>query len=562
MSLFSFGIVLVVCSPCRDRTLRLSLAFTRLVLSLSLTPTAHGLSSPWHLQRIVQRDSLTDDQIRKRIPAFDLSSINQKPVNVYVLDSGIRITHNEFENNRAVYGMNIRNPDMDADDCNGHGTHVAALAIGRDSGVAKHARAISVKVLDCEGRGSCSDILSGMEWVAANSSWRRERGERSVLIMSVGSTSDACAQTLEAAQVLWESGVFIAAAAGNMRLDSCRMYPAKSVHTMTVGAVDKKDRMYKKNNVGSCVDIFAPGVDVYSATGLDSDTEKIEKSGTSMATPLVAGTAALVVGTRFGLSSSEIREVLLASSTKSKILNANGDELMTAMRNRLLYAPWNRLFDDIEMDGNTTGQNDNNHREVSVAESQDWNSSSVLVSVSLTLIPGVSPAMTYSTTRIKRWLSKETGIEEKSVLVRRARGAQTLSNEEEPIRIPLKFYFPTNPRFTNLFVARTRLSVGNRNLQSSMRENVTFDGSPDQVVSQNVVLPDAVIDSSLDGGSSNGGLEDGIDVLLISIIGVCVVSVMALSACFVHCVRRRRSVEEGNVDRSGRGMQKASIDVV
>ncbi|PXF47323.1 Subtilisin-like protease 3 [Gracilariopsis chorda] len=466
----------------------------------------------------------------------------------------------EFRNKRAIYGMNIRNPETDADDCNGHGTHVAALAIGRESGVAKHARAISVKVLDCNGKGSCSDILSGMEWVAANSSWRRERGERSVLVMSVGSTSDACAQTLDAAQVLWESGVFIAAAAGNLRLDSCRMYPARSMHTMTVGAVDKKDRMYHKNNVGACIDIFAPGVDILSATGLDSDTGITEKSGTSMATPLVAGTAALIVGSHFSLSSDEVRDVLLSSSTKSKIMNANGDKIMTITRNRLLYAPWNRLFDDIEMDGNTTGQNNFDHREITMADNRNWNSSSVLVSVSLTLIPGISPAMTYSATRIKRWLSTQTGIEETSILVRRAKGVHRLPDHKEPKHIPLMYYFPTNPKFTSLFVARARLSVDSRGLQSSILENVTFNGSSEDVVSQYVVLPDAVIDSTLVGGSSNGGLENGIDVIMISIIGVCVVTVMALSALFVHCVRRRRRVEGGSIDLNGK--QNTSTDVV
>ncbi|CAN8075816.1 unnamed protein product [Agarophyton chilense] len=456
--------------------------------------------------------------------------------------------------NRAILGPNILNPDTDSIDCNGHGTHVAALAVGAHSGVATEAKAISVKVLDCQGKGSCVNILSGMEWVAKDSLMRRQRGERSVLVMSVGSTSGECLATLEAARRLWDAGVFVAAAAGNRNSDACELYPARSAHTIAVGAVDSEDRYYAKNNMGSCVDIFAPGVDIVSAGSLGSNSEMELKSGTSMATPLVGGTAALILGARWTLSANDIKEVLISSSTKNKVLNRDGKTVMTAAKNRLLYAPWGRLFSDIRMNVEAKETSRYDKFGLSRKKKTDHNSSSTLMSVSLTLTPGISPAMTYSTTQIRTSLARQTGVKEQSIVVRRDVGVSLYSNGSEPSQIRLKFYIPTDPKVANMHASQIKKMIASGRLRANSFDDVAL-ASVNEAVRLNVTLPEAAGEAFEDFEERvwQGKWSGSLNIILRTLLVVGILSVvvfLALCACVI--VRRRR--ESRNLwEREGDG---------
>ncbi|KAI0558739.1 serine protease [Gracilaria domingensis] len=480
-----------------------------------------------------------------------MASIAQRPVNVYVLDSGIRTTHHEFDNNRAILGPNIRTPGKSSTDCNGHGTHVAALAVGARSGVATKARAIAVKVLDCEGRGSCADILTGMEWVARDSLIRRRRGERSVLVMSVGSTSGACSDTVEAARKLWKAGVFIAAAAGNRGSDACDLYPAQSEHTVAVGAVDSEDKLYLKNNRGSCVDLFAPGVDIWSAGAIDSDTEMDVKSGTSMATPLVGGTAALILGVRWALSADQVKEVLISSSTKNKVLEKDG-EVMTGTKNRMLYAPWSRLFADIKMNSDSEGDANKNRTDrvgVSARSGAGGNSSWSFLSLSLTLTPGVFPAMTYSTTQIKRSLAGLAGVKAQSIVVRRAKGVKLRCNASEPKQVGLVFYVPTHPKWAGSYAGRIKRAIASGKLRANSLENVTV-ASVDDAVRLNVTLPEVALEVIDELGNRGGDGKQGVNMgtfakALMITLGVVVVAMLAYGAYFFKVFRVLRVGRDG-----------------
>jgi subtilisin family serine protease len=203
-------------------------------------------------------------------------------VNVYVIDSGIRITHSEF-GGRATADFSV---SADFDDCRGHGTHVAAIIGGETFGVAKGVRLHSVKIA---GPLGCSpddaNIVAGIDWVTAN------RVLPAVAVLSLGGPPPS--PTLDnAVAYSIASGVTYVIAAGNYGDDACNSSPGRVPAAITVGAIDPKtDRRWVSSNVGRCVDVFAPGVDVLSAWNL-SDTSTETKSGTSQAAPFVAGAAA------------------------------------------------------------------------------------------------------------------------------------------------------------------------------------------------------------------------------------------------------------------------------
>ena len=200
-------------------------------------------------------------------------------VRAYVIDTGIATAHGDFGGRaQAVYDAF----DGNGQDCHGHGTHVAGTIAGATHGVAKAALLRAVRVLDCNGSGSTSGILAGVDWVRAN------HIKPAVANMSLGGGYSSALNT--ATNNLSDAGVHVSVAAGNENQNACNVSPASASAPTVVAASDKTDTRATFSNYGSCVELYAPGVAIASAW-LNGGTRTI--SGTSMAAPHVAGVAAL-----------------------------------------------------------------------------------------------------------------------------------------------------------------------------------------------------------------------------------------------------------------------------
>jgi subtilisin family serine protease len=268
-------------------------------------------SSPtWGLDRIDQRALPLDH-------AYTYGSDGQG-VTAYVIDTGIRTTHSDF-GGRAVSGFDAVDGGT-ADDCQGHGTHVAGTIGGTTWGVAKKVSLVAVRVLDCSGSGYTSDVISGIDWVTAD----HDPGEAAVANLSLGgSASSAMDQAIANAVA---DGVVFAVAAGNgdsngNARDACQESPSRAPSAITVSAVDKTDTRPTWANVGSCVDLFAPGVAITS-TYLSSDSATATMSGTSMAAPHVAGVAALYLSANPGATPGVVATALESAATTGVVNSA------------------------------------------------------------------------------------------------------------------------------------------------------------------------------------------------------------------------------------------------
>ncbi|EAQ83682.1 hypothetical protein CHGG_10086 [Chaetomium globosum CBS 148.51] len=228
---------------------------------------------------------------------------------VYVVDTGIRTSHADF-NGRAIWGANFLAETSDSDE-DGHGTHVAAIIAGSTYGVAKNATVIAVKVLDKTGSGSMSGLLQGLNW-AVDDARRRGVVSRTVINLSVAGTYTQSVN--DAIKIATDAGITVVAAAGNKNDDVANWSPGSAPTAITVGAIDEDDRRGEFSNWGPGVDIFAPGVSINSAYNT-GDYETAWLSGTSMATPHVAGLAAYFMA-REGLSGSEVTERILGAANK------------------------------------------------------------------------------------------------------------------------------------------------------------------------------------------------------------------------------------------------------
>ncbi|HUF12801.1 MAG TPA: S8 family peptidase, partial [Longimicrobiales bacterium] len=256
----------------------------------------------WGLDRIDQRGNTLDG-------VYNYNTTGAG-VDAYIIDTGIRVTHNDF-GSRATGGFDAVDGGT-ADDCNGHGTHVAGTVGGTTWGVAKSVSLIAVRVLDCRGSGTVSGVIAGVDWVTANHT------PPSVANMSLGggastSLDDAVRNSIAA-------GVSYAVAAGNGNIigqeqDACNYSPARVAEAMTIGATDKTDTKASWSNYGDCVDWFAPGVSITSAW-IDSDDDTNTISGTSMASPHTAGVAALYLESFPTASPQGVRDALYAATTK------------------------------------------------------------------------------------------------------------------------------------------------------------------------------------------------------------------------------------------------------
>lgn len=271
------------------------------VVSLS----ADQLNPPsWGLDRVDQRDLPLDSKYSYATTASN--------VDTYIIDTGIRVTHNDF-GGRAKHGYDFVDNDSNASDCNGHGTHVAGTVGGSSYGVAKGATLYGVRVLDCQGSGSYAGVIDGIDWVTSNASGP------SVANMSLGGGASTAVD--DAVRRSIASGVTYALAAGNSDADACNSSPARTKEAITVGSTTRSDARSSFSNYGTCLDIFAPGSDITSAwIGSDSDSNTI--SGTSMASPHVAGGAALYLADNPSATPAQVRDALVNNGTKNKVSDA------------------------------------------------------------------------------------------------------------------------------------------------------------------------------------------------------------------------------------------------
>ena len=232
----------------------------------------------------------------------------------YILDTGINRAHTDFAD-RIGEGYDAIDFGGDASDCNGHGTHVAGTVGGTTYGLAKETTLVPVRVLDCTGTGSYAGIIAGIDWITANASGP------SVANMSLGGTFSQALNDVVAEAI--DVGVTFVAASGNEGQDACDVSPASEPDAITVGATDSADSATAWSNWGGCVDILAPGHEITSAW-IDGDDEENTISGTSMATPHVAGVAALYLEANTEATPAEVAEALVANAVPDVIAETNG----------------------------------------------------------------------------------------------------------------------------------------------------------------------------------------------------------------------------------------------
>lgn len=227
-------------------------------------------------------------------------------VKVYVVDTGLRATHTEFTG-RTLPGYSSVNDRKGTDDCNGHGTHVSGTILGTTYGVAKQASIVPVRVLNCKGSGTNSGVIAGLDWVA-----RDHTTAPAVLNMSLGGSISA---SLDAAvMAVINDGVTVVVAAGNSSVDACTASPARVPAAVTVGATTLTDAKASYSNFGTCVDLFAPGSSITSAWKT-SNTALNTISGTSMASPHVAGVIATLLQLQPTLNPAQVTDKLKAIAT-------------------------------------------------------------------------------------------------------------------------------------------------------------------------------------------------------------------------------------------------------
>jgi subtilisin family serine protease len=278
-----------------------------------LNPTQ--TSAPWGLDRIDQRDRPLNGSY-----IYNYTATN---VRVYVIDSGIRASHTDF-GGRVLSGATAISDGRGTDDCNGHGTHVAGTVGGATCGVAKGVRLVPVRVFGCTGGSANSTIISGIDWVRAN------RVLPAVANMSLGGGASSATDT--ATNNLINSGVTVVVAAGNDNANACNYSPARVSNAITVGSTTSTDVRSSFSNWGSCVNIFAPGSSIRSAWHT-SNTATNTINGTSMASPHVAGAAALYLAQYPSASPATVRSAIYNNSTTGRLTSLN-----TGSPNRLLYS--------------------------------------------------------------------------------------------------------------------------------------------------------------------------------------------------------------------------------
>ncbi|WP_217547762.1 S8 family peptidase [Streptomyces sp. GbtcB6] len=301
---------------------------------------ARRLAADSRVASVVQDSRVRLERTQKNPPSWGLDRVDQAGlpldrsytspgsagagVTVYVIDTGVRITHADF-GGRASYGWDFVGNDRSAGDGNGHGTHVAGIVAGTRYGVAKKARIVSVRVLDDTGAGTTAQVIAGVDWVTAHA--RRP----AVANLSLGGYHSAQLDTAVRNSI--RAGVTYTVAAGNDGLPAARYSPADVSQALTIGATDRTDARAGFSDYGPAVDLFAPGVAITSDS-FASDTGRATYSGTSMAAPHVAGAAALYLAGHRKATPAQVAKALIAGAASGKVSGAG-----PGSPNRLLRVP-------------------------------------------------------------------------------------------------------------------------------------------------------------------------------------------------------------------------------
>ncbi|MCO8277363.1 S8 family peptidase [Actinoplanes sp. TRM 88003] len=279
--------------------------------TISLSATQNNAT--WGIDRIDQRNRPLSTTYTYPVTASNVTA--------YIIDTGIRYTHNEFSGGRATPGYDA--VGSGAVDCNGHGTHVAGTVGGTTYGVAKQVKLVGVRVLNCSGSGTTAGVIAGVNWVG------NQTARPAVANMSLGG---GVSSTLDnAVNTAIGKGITFALAAGNSTANACNSSPARVANAITVGATTSTDARASYSNYGTCLDIFAPGSSITSAW-YNSNSATSSISGTSMASPHVAGAAALVLSRNTGFSPAQVRDSLVNNATTGVVTNPG-----TGSPNRLLF---------------------------------------------------------------------------------------------------------------------------------------------------------------------------------------------------------------------------------
>ena len=266
----------------------------------------NGWRPAWGLDRIDQREAELNDTYNYTLTGAGVS--------VYVFDSGINSSHEEFTG-RIEPGFNVINDAYGTEDCSGHGSHTASLIGGTTYGVAKQVKLIPVRVLNCRsGNSSSATLYTAINWVIEH----HQTGVPAIINLSVGMSKSLAFN--EAAQALIADGLIVVGAAGNQNRDACLYSPASEPSVISVGGIDRAALRASYSNYGSCVDIFAPGSDLVGAWFGSTDIYR-SSSGTSNAAPIVSGIVALMLQDNPSLTQSQVEERLKTNATRDVLFN-------------------------------------------------------------------------------------------------------------------------------------------------------------------------------------------------------------------------------------------------